>query len=121
MVRSELLAARLALGFRTLLSSLPLLHGVDRPHGLCDGQPFSLFGRLAFASICHGAEHDLFRSDVGGRCWRLARAAVAHALVSIVVRCCSRLHLEMIEKAGRADAQGSQPRRPHRMARASAR
>ena len=41
MVRSELLAARLALGFRTLLSSLPLLHGVDRPHGLCDGQPFS--------------------------------------------------------------------------------
>ena len=49
-----------------------------------------LFGRLAFASICHGAEHDLFRSDVGGRCWRLARAAVAHALVSIVVYCCSR-------------------------------
>ena len=87
MVRSELLAARLALGFRTLPSSLPLLHRVDRPHGLCDGQPFGLFGRLAFASTCHRAEHDLFRSDVGGRCWRLARAAVAHALVSIVVCC----------------------------------
>ena len=35
MAMSELLAARLALGFRARLSSLPLLHRVDRPHGLC--------------------------------------------------------------------------------------
>jgi len=35
MAMSELLAARLALGLRARLSSLPLLHRVDRPHGLC--------------------------------------------------------------------------------------
>ena len=93
-MRSELLAARLAIGFRTPLSSLPLLIRVDQPHGLCDSQSFVLFGRLAFASVRHRAEHDLFRSDVGGSRRRLDM--VEHGRPRVRARIHPRPHLERV-------------------------